>query len=289
MDRSFRSEIACLLGEPDDRPDADGVRRLLRARLAASMMEGVSGEARGEDNDPGELAQLAAFLDGRLSPAERDALVAALAQDPRRLADWVSAAALVQSVDADPPVVPAGLLSRAAAEFAPAKTSGIAQERSPRPAWRLGRRAVWAGMAAVLLVAVVAPSVWLTVGGRPAKPSGPDGEPSPIRAIVPQAVPPQTALPSQSPTVAPQLRSQRAPAEGPAAAAQPAPPPAPLERSCDDVAERKLAQQTAPAGITAGRRANTSLPKSRLRDPCSPGAPDEPADKQPADALKARR
>src|SRR5262249_16948744 len=102
MDRNLRNEIERLLDEPEDRPDSDGARRLVHARLAADLAEGVNGESVDKDIDSGELARVAAFLDGRLSQSERDAVARTLTRDASFRADLASAAALLDAVDAAP-------------------------------------------------------------------------------------------------------------------------------------------------------------------------------------------
>ena len=77
----------------------------VRARLKADFAEGLGEPGRGATtaDDP---ARTAAFIDGRLSGSEREAVLAALARDPARRADLESAAELVSAMDQRAPVPP---------------------------------------------------------------------------------------------------------------------------------------------------------------------------------------
>jgi hypothetical protein len=270
MDSHLRNEIERLLAEPNDRPDVDGMRLLARARLAAGMAEGLSGEGPDGNIDPGELARLAAFLDGGLSPAERDAMVAALACDPSRRADLASAVELVHAVDAAPQSVPAELMSRAVTEFAPVNLSGTVPAQPQRSGWWHGRRAMWAGAAAVLLVAAAAPSAWRIIDKRFDSPPAQDGEPLPIRSIMPKVAPHIEDQPKST--------EQSARPDSPAAVengAAPVSAAARLQRFCDESVEGSSADQLPNDKAVAERRAVTPALSSRQRDPCRPRTPRE--------------
>jgi hypothetical protein len=64
----------------------------------------------------------AAFLDARLSVAERQIVVTALSHDPEERAEISSAATLLDCVGADLTPLPPGLLAKAAASFAAANS-----------------------------------------------------------------------------------------------------------------------------------------------------------------------
>jgi hypothetical protein len=82
MTERLSREIARLLAEDDARADRSEARRLLRARLAVSISEGLGRDRDGEaGTGTGDCARMAAFLDRAVSPAERDAIVASLADD----------------------------------------------------------------------------------------------------------------------------------------------------------------------------------------------------------------
>jgi hypothetical protein len=86
MTERLRHEIALLLAEDDACADRSEARSLLRARLAASISEGLGRDRDGEAGTrdrarTGDCARMAVFLDRAVSPAERDAIVASLADD----------------------------------------------------------------------------------------------------------------------------------------------------------------------------------------------------------------
>ena len=101
MSTRVAQEITRLLAdESEGRPST--TRRRAKARLVASIAEGL---------DRAQIADLraglsdgarAAFFDARLSPAERDIVITALSHDPRERAEMSSAAALLDCVDAVP-------------------------------------------------------------------------------------------------------------------------------------------------------------------------------------------
>jgi len=151
-----------LLAEDGDRSDRSEWRALLRARLAGSVSEGLSGSPAGQgEGDAGaELARIAAFLDSSVSQGERDELAAKLADDAVARSDVASAAALLDSVQAEPMTVPPGLAAQAAGYLAAEPTrprnSALASvfvvAGSRRPA-------MWSALAAVVLVVAAIPVV----------------------------------------------------------------------------------------------------------------------------------
>jgi len=123
-----------------------------RARIA-DLRAGLNGYAR------------AAFLDARLSVAERQIVVTALSHDPGERAEISAAAALLDCVDADPSALPPGLLAKAAAAFA--AEHGVPGRRTWR---RPASLIVGVGLAACVLL--------MTAAGRlPPDDKGSSGEP----------------------------------------------------------------------------------------------------------------
>jgi hypothetical protein len=105
-----------------------------RARIA-ELRAGLSDAAR------------AAFLDARLSVAERQIVITALSHDPGERAEISSAAALLDRVGTDLIPLPPGLVARAAAAFAAEhRVSG------QRTWWRQASLIVGVGLAAFVLV-----------------------------------------------------------------------------------------------------------------------------------------
>jgi hypothetical protein len=161
MTDNFKSEIERLLDEPAEPPVAATPSDRLRARLAATLSEGL-GDASVAPSDPnvGSPASVAAFIDGRLTGNAREKFTSALAQEPSLRADMESAADLVTSIADSPSQVPKHLMARAGAQFAP---------EPPRPAearsrWSfsladlLPRQRMALAMVAVLAVVVAVPA-----------------------------------------------------------------------------------------------------------------------------------
>jgi hypothetical protein len=165
MTDDIKRRIERLLEEPDDLP---GRREsLVRARLSATLSEGLAGSAAASEVDAGDSASIAAFIDGRLTDTERDKYAPMLAQNHGLRADVESAAALVDAIASSPSKLPAGLLARASAQLAPAAPRPAASPSRSR--WTLfarmpRQRVAWA-MAAALALIVIAPAA-LMVGGR---------------------------------------------------------------------------------------------------------------------------
>src|ERR1700722_2097232 len=125
MTDSIKREIERLLDEPGD-PAATGQggeqrADRLRFRPIGTFSEGLGdGPVSSSAAASRDLASLAAFIDGQLTGAERDKLVADLAQHQNLRADLESTAALVSATSESPLQVPKHLLARAGAQFAPA-------------------------------------------------------------------------------------------------------------------------------------------------------------------------
>ncbi len=252
----------------------------VRARLKADFAEGLGEPGRGATtaDDP---ARTAAFIDGRLSGSEREAFLAELARDPARRADLESAAELVSAMD-QRAQVPAHLMTWAQ-QLGPGEVAAPGQE-TPRagfwdrlrafefmPSLSRRHRPVWAGVAAVLLVAVVGSGVLMHEQGAMREPpsTGPspsadarfrsvDPPPPPAQAPAAQpraGQPPAAQPPAAQPPAAPSpggavtaARPQPAPppaATGPAPKSAAAPPPA-----ADALASRQ--ERIAPTPVQPG-------------------------------------
>src|SRR5438105_3021319 len=112
MTDNFKSEIERLLDEPAEPPVAGAPSDRLRARLAATLSEGL-GDAPVASSDPesGNPAAVAAFIDGQLTGDAREKFARVLAQEPNLRADLESAADLVTSIADSPAQVPRHLLA----------------------------------------------------------------------------------------------------------------------------------------------------------------------------------
>jgi len=109
-------EITQLLAdEPECSPSA--TRRLAKARLVASIAEGLR-HVRTPNMAAGLSEGLrAAFLDARMSPEKWHLVVSALSRDPADQAEMSSAAALLDGVDAESSPPPRELLAKAVTTF----------------------------------------------------------------------------------------------------------------------------------------------------------------------------
>src|SRR5262245_2626702 len=163
MTERLSQELARLLAEGDGRSDRPESGEMLRARLARDMLEGV--ESRSCANTLKiDCALIAALVDGRLSPGERDSVAARLAEDAVARSDIVSAVALLERIEEQPVKVPTGLAARAVQVLAghapgPVGPPAIAVVSMPGLAW-LRHAPVWSGLA--ILAAVMIPTVvWM--------------------------------------------------------------------------------------------------------------------------------
>jgi hypothetical protein len=168
MTDSIKREIERLLDEPGGPAATEQGSERLRSRLAATLSEGLgdasvaSSEVAGRDP-----AAVAAFIDGRLTGAERDKFVADLAQHQDFRADLESAAALVRAAEDNQMQVPKHLLAQAGAQFAPAPPPNTASQ------WDLAaflsgilapRRRLALAMVAALALIVAVPAGLLIKG-----------------------------------------------------------------------------------------------------------------------------
>jgi hypothetical protein len=175
MAERLSQEITQLLAELNgDGRSQGGMDALVRARLTADIAEGLAGNPRAGAAGAGDRMRLAALLDHGLPPAETDAMLAALAQDPVGRAELSSAAELVDAANGASQTLPPRLLARAVETFGGVSPHGrpaVAPWPSARPGWTSSHRML--GLAAVLLVAVVTPVVLLVIGDRSDLNNGP--------------------------------------------------------------------------------------------------------------------
>lgn len=170
MTDDFKNKIERLLDEPDETPVAGAPADRLRARLSATLSEGLENEAvPASDADP---ATLAAFIDGRLTGEAREKFARALAREPNLRADMESAADLVSSVSENPVQVPKHLMARAAAEFAPEppRVVGMRSRWSFSFADLLPRQRIAIAAVAVLAVMLAIPAGMMFKGGGGGEP-----------------------------------------------------------------------------------------------------------------------
>jgi hypothetical protein len=190
MTERLSHELASLLAEDDDSLDRGEARGLLRARLAGNISEGLangSGERGGREAI--EYARVAAYLDCAVSPAERDAIAAKLADDPGFRSEVASAVRLLDGLEAKPAAVPAELVARAVGILTAARPVGPRASVAwfaPIAIWSR-RPAAWSGLAAVLLVAALTPAVVSVVREQQHEaPTLPDAKSVPAsRGVVP--------------------------------------------------------------------------------------------------------
>src|SRR4051794_6216053 len=170
MIERLSQEPASVLAEDDDRSDRLRTYELLRAQLSRTISEGL-GQGSLAAGQLGEIdnAQIAAFIDGSLSQAERDAVVARLANDPVARAELSSAAALLDEIKARPATAPAGLVVRAADVLAPSEQSRaqVSAMAAGPVAWHR-RSMAWSGFALAVLAVIAIPTVVKMVGDRAA-------------------------------------------------------------------------------------------------------------------------
>src|SRR5215470_297721 len=180
MTETLRTAIERLLS-PDgpqlvDTQPSNSTSDALRARLAADFSDALAGNEDYPDTAADNarlLNDIAAHLDGRLEGDEREQLIVAIAQAPRRRAMLESAAAFLEDLKLDDAElgsrsVPEDLVAEATAVFA-ATQSHSQPVPAMAPAKRSNRRRlpVWAGMAAVLALVAVGSARLTMVGQGP--------------------------------------------------------------------------------------------------------------------------
>jgi hypothetical protein len=179
MSKQIAQEIMQLLADGYERRPSE-TRRIAKARLIASIAEGL-GRAQIATMGAGlSDGSRAAFLDARLSPEERHRVVSALSRDPGDRAEMSSAATLLDCVDAEPSALPRDLLARAATTFvqsAADQASAIGSRRAWRrpallafasnPAWRRPALLAFASsLAALILLMAVVPGLLSPAGNK---------------------------------------------------------------------------------------------------------------------------
>jgi hypothetical protein len=143
-----------------------------RARIA-DLRAGLSNRTR------------AAFLDARLSAAERQIVVTALSHDPAERAEISSAAALLDCVGGDLIALPPGLLAKAAAAFAAENSVGNHGVAAP------GRRTWQRSLIDGVVLAVFALVMTAVAGPLSPGDKAPSAEPvSPVRPTARSAIKP---------------------------------------------------------------------------------------------------
>jgi hypothetical protein len=259
MTERFSHEIASLLADDDGRADRTEARALLRARLAASVSEGlgsaasVQGESAASDYDH---ARVAAFIDRAVSRAEWGAIAARLVDDPAVRSEVASAVSLLDSIEAQPDAMPAGLEAPAAGIFARSPDPAADGARLSAAWWRRSP-AQWSTIAAVMLLAVVTPVVVSVILESRVAPE-PGAADAPVGRTI---APPVTDKSSPGPAI--DTRSCDDPKR----------PEASLQRPGDakTAADRPGAQ--APSGSNKdGEQASTQSPSPMPDDPCRPKA-----------------
>jgi hypothetical protein len=162
MTERLSHELASLLAEDDGSLGRVEARDLLRARLARDISEGLTeGSPEHGGREAIEYARVAAYLDCAVSPAERDAIAAKLADDPGFRSEVASAVLLLDGLEAKPAAVPAELVARAVGILTAARPVGPRASVAwfaPIAIWSR-RPAAWSGLAAVLLVAALTPAI----------------------------------------------------------------------------------------------------------------------------------
>jgi hypothetical protein len=159
-------EPAPVPAEDDDRSDRLQTYELLRAQLSRTISEGLE-QGSLAAGQWGEIdnAQIAAFLDCSLPRAEWDAVAARLALDPVARAELISAAALLDEIQARPATAPAGLVARAAGVLAPSEQSrALVSAMAVSPVARYRRSIAWSGFAFAVLAVIAIPTVVKLVG-----------------------------------------------------------------------------------------------------------------------------
>jgi hypothetical protein len=167
MTDGIKREIERLLDEPDGLHAGDRIPGAPRARLAATLSEGLEGASGPASPD---IASMAAFLDGHLSGAERDKFVAGLTRQPSLRADLESSAALIEAASDSTLNVPAHLMARASAQFAPAAPPPVQAQPwdlSALLAVFLPQRRLALGLVAALAVMLAVPAALVMLRNQP--------------------------------------------------------------------------------------------------------------------------
>jgi hypothetical protein len=165
MFKRVAQEITRLLADEYDRRPSE-TRRLVKARLVASIAEGLDGALIADTRAGLSDGLRAAFLDARLSPEERHAVVSALLRDPGDRAEMSSAAALLDGIDAEPSPLPRELLAHAATTFVKSAADQAATIGGRRAFRREAQLALATGLAAVVLIMALVPGLLSLAGNE---------------------------------------------------------------------------------------------------------------------------
>jgi hypothetical protein len=164
MIERLSQEPASAPAEDDGRSDRLQALELLRAQLSRTISEGLGqGTVAGQWGEI-DNAQIAAFLDGSLSRAERDAVATRLASDPVARAELAAAVALLDEIQAQPATVPAGLMGRAAGILAASEPNRPRVSAAVTPVAWYRRSIAWSGFALAVLAVIAVPTVLKMVG-----------------------------------------------------------------------------------------------------------------------------
>jgi hypothetical protein len=164
MSKHVAQEITRLLADQyDRRPSA--TRRLVKARIVASIAEGLDGAPIAHPGAGLSDGLRAAFLDARLSPEERHLVVSALLRDPGDRAEMSSAAVLLDGINVEPSSLPRDLLAQAATTFVKSAADQAAAIGGQRAFGRQAQLALATSLAAVVLVMALVPGL-LSPGGN---------------------------------------------------------------------------------------------------------------------------
>jgi hypothetical protein len=189
MFKRVAQEITQLLAdEYDRRPSA--TRRLVKARLVASIGEGLDGAPIAATGAGLSDDLRAAFLDARLPPEERYLVVSALLRDPGDRAEMNSAAVLLDSIDAKPSLLPPDLLAQAATTFVKSAADQAAINGGERAFRRRALLAFATSLAALVLIMALVPGLLSPAGNEIPTPFADTGSARPPTQSAPTAFEP---------------------------------------------------------------------------------------------------
>ena len=195
-------------GEEGARPQSAAERRALSSRLRA-IVDGDVGERGGGAPDHGPAAdalKLAAYLDGGMNAAERDAFEAELVRSPARRDDLVAAAEWIEQMSARQELPPAEATALAialeqAVPSAPARHSagfvGWIESLLPRPRLAIATSAL--AMVAIVAVGIdialhTNPQFRQAIQSQSSPPGGPDAWQDSSTRLPPSSARPERPL-----------------------------------------------------------------------------------------------
>jgi len=271
MPNNVRDELERLIGEAESSPDAPDSVKLARARLAASLAEGLGAQdaaAALGDTGADDLALLAAYREKHLSEPERTAFVALLARNSNLRADLASGAALLDALEAERPSgVPPDLLTRAKAEFAAGSRAPAPKaHRPPVPPSR--RRLAWVSLFLLAAVVVSTPGV-LRIINQKSEPVSQVAAPPPVGLANPPAAAPAAPIAATPPRFEDHLRVRSTDAQmglEPRAAEDETSP-------CDQAPQTAAAQHGRRHEAAVERKRTLSNAQPARTRPCPPAQP----------------